>query len=720
MSDKAVEFFPRPFYLSSPFFTLFSSPLQIHFNFIVYIRLNNEPEVTATCNTRRFTMKTKLLALVCLISSLIPQMPAHASSENGGDKTLSPYFFIEHGDPAVDRLPLKNTDVKVTINGVIADVTVTQKYVNNGTRPINARYCFPASTRASVHGMKMTVGKRVVTARIKEKEAAKAEFVKAKAEGKSASLLEEQRPNVFSMSLANIMPRDEVQIELHYAELLVPTDGTYEFVYPTVVGPRYSNQKEADAPERDKWVKSPYLKEGKTPATAFNINVFLSTSIPIQEVVSPSHKVDLSWLDKSMVTAALVKSGGFAANRDFILKYRLAGKEIQSGLMLYQGEKENFFLLMVQPPEKVQAAEILPREYIFVLDVSGSMHGFPLDTAKTLIRDLIGNLRPTDTFNLVLFAGGSQVMDPSSIPATSENITKAIRLIDSQQGGGGTELAAALNKALSLPREKGKARTAVIITDGFISAERESFKLISENLDTTNVFSFGIGSSINRYLVDGIAQAGQGESFVVTKPEEAKEASDRFRKYVASPLLTGVHVKFKEFEAYNVEPATIPDLFAQRPLVLYGKWRGKPIGEIELTGKTAAGKYTRTFYVKETKPLSDHAPLKYLWARSRIARLSNYNVQGENSDTRREVTNLGLDYNLLTPYTSFIAVLEEVRNKEGAADNVDQPLPLPAGVSNLAVGCTSVPEPGLTVLFIVVAAALLGLERYRRQGKVIK
>ena len=174
--------------------------------------------------------------------------PASLYAETGGNRTLSPYFLIDNGDPAVDRFPLKQTDVKVNISGVIADVSVKQTYANDGMRPISARYIFPASTRAAVHGMKMTIGNQVITAKIKEREVAQKQFDQAKTEGKSASLLKQQRPNVFSIDVANIMPSDTIDIELNYTELLVPTDGTYEFVYPTVVGPRYSNQ-----PRRMHW-----------------------------------------------------------------------------------------------------------------------------------------------------------------------------------------------------------------------------------------------------------------------------------------------------------------------------------------------------------------------------------------------------------------------------------------------------------------------------------
>jgi Ca-activated chloride channel family protein len=653
-----------------------------------------------------------LALFVALLST-----PVLAEGEAPEDKTLSPYFFVENGDPEVDSLPLKDTRVSVDINGVIAGVTVIQTYTNDGKRPINARYVFPASTRASVHGMTMTVGERVVRARIKERGAAKKEFNQAKAAGKSASLLEEQRPNVFTMNLANIMPGDVVRIELYYSEILVPEEGTYEFVYPTVVGPRYSSQKESEAAESDQWVKSPYFHQGEKYPGKFAIDLSLSTGIPVQEAASPSHDIDVQWQEKSLLTASLKKPEEFGGDRDFILRYRLTGKEIQSGLLLYEGEKENFFLLMTQPPERAAASEILPREYIFIIDVSGSMYGFPLDTAKILIKNLIGNLRPDDKFNLVFFAASSHVMAPASVPATPENIKRAIALIDSRQGGGGTELAAGLKRALSLPRDEGRTRTALIITDGFIAAEKEAFGLIADNLNNTNVFSFGIGSSVNRYLIEGLARTGQGESFVVTNDREAPGVAARFSDYVRAPLLSGVRVEYKGFEAYDVEPPALPDLFASRPLVLFGKWRGEATGSIEISGKTAAGSYTRKFSVAESKPLSHNEPLKYLWARSRIARLSDFNTGGDARDIEGEVTELGLKYNLLTPYTSFIAVIEEVRNTQGPADDVDQPLPMPAGVSDLAIGgYASVPEPGLTGLLLFTSAALLGTARFRRRG----
>ena len=641
--------------------------------------------------------------------------PAHPEKKE--DKTLSPYFLIEGGESSTDRFPLKETNVAVNINGVIAEVYVTQTYANEGTQPIHARYVFPASTRASVHGMKMTIGEQVVIAKIKERQTAKQEFEKAKTEGKSASLLEQQRPNVFTMNVANIMPKDRVQIELHYTELLVPTEGTYQFVYPTVVGPRYSNQPEASAPETDQWVKSPYLKEGKLPPTQFKINVTLSTAIPLQELLSPSHKVDVAWENKSIVKVSLAQPGEFGGNRDFILNYRLAGKEVQSGLMLYKGETENFFLLMVQPPERIRPSDLPPREYVFVLDVSGSMHGFPLDTAKVLIKDLISHLKQTDLFNVVLFSGASCIMSPSSVPATGENISKAIQVIEAQRGGGGTEIVPALQRALSLPRDEGFARTVIVITDGYINVERNVFELIRNNLSRTNFFSFGIGTAVNRYLIEGLAKAGLGEPFIVIKPEEAPGTAERFRKYVESPCLTNIQVQYKGFEAYDIEPSSLPDLFAERPLILFGKWRGGLGGEIEVSGKGGKENYVRNIQVSEAKPLEVNRAIRYLWARSRIARLSDFNFGKENTETQQEVTSLGLNYSLLTPYTSFVSVLETIRNKEGKGTDVNQPLPLPANVSNLAVGGYGVgDEPEMIVLVAVALAALFLTALYKRRS----
>jgi Ca-activated chloride channel family protein len=269
-------------------------------------------------------MKTaiRMFALFFLVVSMLPWGAAHARPETSDDRTLSPYFFVKSDDPALDRLPLKATSASVRISGVIADVLVTQIYKNEGKKPIEAVYVFPASTRAAVYGMKMTIGKRVIEAKIKKRDEARRDYEKARDQGKNASLLEQQRPNVFQMNVANIMPGDEIRVELSYTELLVPESGEYQFVYPTVVGPRYSNQPAADAPPSEKWVASPYLHEGKKPPYAFDLKVKLASGIPLKEIASSSHTVDVSYSGPSRAAVRLSSKDKAGGNRDFILTDR--------------------------------------------------------------------------------------------------------------------------------------------------------------------------------------------------------------------------------------------------------------------------------------------------------------------------------------------------------------------------------------------------------------
>jgi Ca-activated chloride channel homolog len=605
-----------------------------------------------------------------------------------GDKTGSPYFVIVgNTNENQEGLPLESTKADVTISGVIADISITQVYRNRGKSPIEAIYVFPASTRAAVYAMKMSIGERTIIAKIEEKNKARQDYETAKQNGQSASLLEQERPNVFTMNVANIMPADLINVTLRYTELLIPDEGIYEFVYPTVVGPRYTNGKETPN-GTEPWVGNPYTKEGVAPAYEFGINVNINAGMPLSDVRCKTHKTNISYKSASEAVIALDPSESTGGNRDYILQYRLQGNAIQSGLLLFkgEGEGENFFLAMIQPPKNVTIQNIPPREYIFIVDVSGSMYGFPLDISKKLMKDLFKNLRTVDRFNVILFAGGSEVMAPQSLSATEENITKASNWIDKQQGGGGTELLPALAQALSMAIPEGYSHSFIIATDGYVTVEQAAFDLIRKNLNHANFFPFGIGSSVNRHLIEGMAHVGMGLPFVIEKPELATFTAEKFRKYIEQPVLTGISVSYNGFETYDVEPLTVPDVLSERPVIIYGKWKGNAAGTITLKGKSGDGVYTQTIKVSDYKASSQNVALKYLWARERIKILDDYSITGENEERVKIVTNLGLKYNLLTNYTSFIAIDSEVRNKGGNQTTVKQPLPLPDGVSNYAVG----------------------------------
>ena len=647
---------------------------------------------------------------------------ADAAEESEEDKLLAPYFIIQGagGDASsVEHFPLKSTDVVTNINGVIAETYVSQTYVNEGDTPINANYVFPTSSSVIVHGMTMVIGNEKITAQIKEKEEAKVEYEEAKSEGKSASLMEQKRPNVFTMDVANIMPGDTVNIELHYTELITPKENTYEFIFPTVVGPRYAPPAAAegegsDSSAEDDWVASPYLVEGVTPPGNYNITVNLSTGVPITEVTSKSHAIRIIKSDDSTAQITLADPDNYAGNRDFILKYKLTGEEVQSGLVLSGGQAdgssqaENFFMLTIQPPERFETEDIPPREYIFVLDVSGSMFGYPLDTAKELIRDLVTNLNETDTFNLILFANESTMLSPDSLPATAQNIKAAVKMIDEQEGGGGTSLLPALEDAIAIPKESDAARSIVIITDGYISNDSEIISCITDNMKNASFFSFGIGSSVNDYLIKQIAGCGLGESFIVTDSEDAAESAANFRTYIESPLLTDISVVYRGFDVYDVEPSVPSILYASQPIVLFGKWHGKPGGTITITGKAGGEEYVQEIPVSNVTVDRKSEAIRYLWARTHLDRIAGYGSIRNDESVKEEITQLGLEYNMVTPYTSFIAVSEIIRNTEGEGTDVDQPLPLPQRVSGLAVGggYRSYSEPGMYLLLLPLAAAL--------------
>ena len=708
-------------------------------------------------------------ALLATVVVLAPRVSAQEAAE--ASKAESPYFFVKGAQPGVDALPLKSTDVQVNISGVIADVVVTQRYKNEGTVPIEAKYLFPGSTRAAVNGLNVRIADRLITAQIREKQQAKVEYEAAKKEGKTAALLEQHRPNVFQMNVANILPGDDVQVELRYNELLVPTNGNYQFVYPTVVGPRYAASNEpprspaspgalppegaaaalgrsggsGNAPTEagsgqplahaQAFPAQPVLRQGEVSASAFNLKVNLASPIGIQEIRSSSHAIDTQMDAGSSAQRASVRLASAASrgvngsnNRDFILDYRLAGSAIQSGVLLHKGEKENFFLAMVQPPKAVAAKDIPPRDYIFVVDISGSMHGFPLDTSKALMRQLLGSLRASDTFNVLLFSGSNRFLSPQSVPATQANVEAAIRTIDEMGGGGSTELLPALRRVYAEAKNPQVARTVVVVTDGYVTVEAEAFALVRQHLNQANVFAFGIGGSVNRHLMEGLARAGMGEPFIITRPEEAQAQAKRFRQLIESPVLTSVKARFEGLDVYDVEPQQLPDVLADRPVVVFGKWR-EPAGDTKprlvIEGQAANGPISQAVPMDTQANWTGTGALRHLWARHRIAALSDEEALTGGEAQKAAITKLGLDYSLLTQYTSFIAVDRVVRNPGGPGATAKQPSPLPEGVSNQAVGESSAlgaavgstPEPATWAAMLVVLAVLGSSLARRRKDR---
>lgn len=587
----------------------------------------------------------------------------------GDDHTQAPYFRLSDG---ADRLPLKATRTKVAVAGVIAHVRVTQSYANEGSRPIEAVYVFGASTRAAVFAMTMTIGDRTIVAKVDERDRARRDYEDAKREGREAGLLEQERPNVFVMNVANILPGDRVEVALDYTEMIVPEEGVYEVVVPGVVGPRYDGEGHAEA-----WTENPHLAE---PGPSWKLDAQIVGGAPVRAVRSPSHTIAPHFRETGAVAVQVLDEDG--GDRDFVLRYRLDGERIETGLLRYEVGEEGYFAAVVQPPERVAPAMIPPREYVFVVDVSGSMSGFPSETSAALMAKLLGGLRSQDRFNVLLFAGDRTIFAERSVPATPDAIARAAEVVAHMRGGGGTDLLAALDDALALPRDETMSTSFIVLTDGFVTVEQAAFERIREMRGTANVFAFGIGRSVNRHLVEGLARAGSGRPFVVTEREEAAPAAERFRRYVEQPVLTGVTVDFEGVDVDDIARRQ-PDVFGERPLVIFGRYRGE--GSLTIRGTGGAGPFERTLTFADAPPSDDLVALEYLWARERIERLGD---RSQDEATKKAIVALGLEHNLLTPYTSFVAIGEH-RTSQGST-TVRQPLATPKGVDPAKSGALGV------------------------------
>ncbi|AWI09362.1 hypothetical protein CKA38_09000 [Ereboglobus luteus] len=670
--------------------------------------------------------------------------PDRSADLDDPDVSLSPYFQVKGAEDGVDALPLKSTQVDAVLAGVIAGVRVVQTYQNEGATPLEARYIFPASTRAAVHGMTMTVGERRIEAQIKEKAEARKTYEKARREGKTASLLESHRSNVFEMNVANILPGDTVTVELRYNELITPEEGEYEWFFPTVVGPRYT--RKATGPAREKQETLPldplagskrlggeglaYLGENEDGENepVFTLTAEILAGTRVQKMKCVSHRIDTEATGGG-VRVSLPPRAGIAMNRDFILRYRLAGGALATGLMVDSFKGENYFLLTVQPPARVEPAQMPARDYVFVMDVSGSMWGFPLEVSQRLLKEMLINLRDIDTFNVLLFSGSSRTLFETPVAATTENIAAAIALFESGRKyndyGGGTELLPALKRAFELPRTRaGVSRNIVVITDGYVDLEAEAYALVHESLGDANLFAFGIGSSVNRELIERLARAGRTEPTVIENEKRAQNAAEKFRKMIESPVLTNVRVEFAGGSL------SAPDVLSQRPIVMCGKWPDHidpSTQTIRLGGQTGGGEWSTEISVADAVDLNSNGTLALLWARERLWELKDLHaLRADAPKQKAAIIELGLKYNLLTPFTSFVAVDLTPRLSADAASQakkVTQALPLPKGVSELAVGVTeeavdsvpTSPEPETVALLIVAAMVAAVMWRKREQ-----
>ncbi len=629
-----------------------------------------------------------------------PAPVTHASTEWVIDQSGALVGLDDEGKPT-QAFPLKHTDVSIQVSGPLARAQVTQQFENPYSDKIEAVYTFPLPQNAAVDDMTLTVGDRVVKGTIKKREEARAIYEATKRRGNVAGLLDQERPNIFTQSVANILPGEQITITISYVETLSYDGGVYSVVFPMVVGPRYIlGQPIAQAPASQSlgggWaydtdqvpdashITPPVLKPGTRSEHDLSLSVKIDAGVPIHKVQSTTHEIVVTNSKASQAEVQLTQEATIP-NKDFILTYVVAGEDIRDAVLTHRNGKNGFFTLLLQPPDRINTDEVTPKELVFVLDTSGSMSGFPIEKAKETMRLAIDGLNPHDTFNLITFAGDTHILFPEPVPATSSNVRKAQAFLSSRKGGGGTEMMKAIRAALDPTDSEEHLRIVCFMTDGYIGNDMAIVGEIQKH-QNARVFAFGIGSSVNRFLLDEMAEHGRGEVEYVGLQDDGSAAARRFHERVQHPLLTDISVGWDDLDVSEIYPKRLPVLFSAKPLVLTGRYITPGKGTIRLRGKIAGRSVVRKIEVEFPGFEPKHDVLATLWARTKIADLMAQDFNGiqqgnPKPDVRKAITQLGLDYRLMTQFTSFVAVEELIITEGGQLRRVEVPVELPDGVS---------------------------------------
>lgn len=615
---------------------------------------------------------------------------------------LPPGCLIGTGREPV-ALPLKGTTVNADVSGFGARVTVVQTFTNPSRTPIEAVYTFPLPADAAVDKMRMQVGDRVIDGVIKRREEARMIYDAAKSQGQAAALLDQERPNIFTQSVANILPGSTVKIEISYVQILKYEDGQFEFSFPMVVGPRYLG----NAPDPGK-IHPPVIPEGKRTGSNISLTVNLDAGAPVVDVKSVLHEVTINARNDRQAVITLRRKDEIP-NKDFILRYRTATNSVQDAFVAkYDPLKGGYFSLILLPPKQPTQRQIAPREMIFVLDQSGSQRGFPIEKSKELTLKMLSTMHPNDTFNVLGFSNEVTHLWDSPRANTAENRRLAAAWISKIDANGGTELRKAVVAALTPAPDPERTRIVLFNTDGFVGDEKEILASIREHRGNSRMFTFGIGNSVNHYLIDSMSDEGRGDSETVTLAESADAAVAKLVKRLETPVLMNISATFNGVEASDLLPSAIPDVFGDKPIVIYGRYATPGQGKLTLTGTLGNQPWSQSIDLLFPSDRNGNDSIPTLWARRMIDKLereyalgtraAQNPVEGENA-----VRNLALSYGLMSQYTSFVAVEQRVINIGGKQRTVHVPVEMADGVSYEGVGLGKSARMGIAPASLSVA-----------------
>ena len=592
-------------------------------------------------------------------------------------------LFLVDGEREVPA-PLDHTSVRAAITGFVASVDVEQRYRNPFGTMIEAVYRFPLPENAAVHEFVMTVGTRRIRGLIREREEARRTYLEARRQGYVASLLTQERPNVFTQRVANLEPGRAIDIEIRYLNTLSYLDGDFEFRFPMVVAPRYNPPGSSDgiaAVSRDSWGafgprdEVPYLRPGESTGHDVDLTVDLRAGLPLQAIDSPSHAVDVHGRTQEGAQVRLA-DGPVVADRDFVLRWSVADERVQAAL-LRDGSEAGHLALMLMPPEDLWRLPRRAIELTLVVDRSGSMKGTSLDLAAEAVESALDRLGPDDRFNVVDFANGARAFERRPVDATRRNVDRARHYVRNLEAAGGTELAGAVERALEGRRDgygEGPFRCVAFLTDGQVGNEAEVLELLADRLGDARVFSFAVGSASNQFLAERMARFGRGAVAFLGHGDDPRRVMGAFLERVSRPALTDLQLDWGGADVADVYPRRIPDLYAGRPVIVSARFRGS-LDRLRLSGWVDGRKVSIPIDLSRADGSSP--ALGVVWARRKLAELTDRLLiaGGDPSwNERQEIQDLALRYGLLSDYTAFLAV-DSSRRVEGQ-QGVTTPVPV--------------------------------------------
>ncbi|MBS0196606.1 MAG: VWA domain-containing protein [Planctomycetes bacterium] len=585
-------------------------------------------------------------------------------------------------------VPLEHTDVRASIAGYISTVNVTQRFVNPFSSKIEAVYVFPMPENAAVSDFVMTIGTRTIRGIIREREEAQRIYAAARSQGYVASLLTQERPNVFTQKVANIEPGHRIDIQITYYNTLAYSNGAYHFVFPMVVGPRF-NPPASRAPilaepagtPLGKDVAVKYFRPRERSGADIAIDVDINAGVAIERIGSPTHQVETTRTGNNTARVRLVRSDSIP-NKDFVLSYAVAATDLKSALITHEDRRGGYFTLMLVPPANLSTLDRSPVEIVYVVDRSGSMQGQPIAQAKDAVLAGLDRLREDDTFQIIDFSESASSLGQAPLTATPENLSRGRRYAQRLDAGGGTMMLNGLRAALEFPHDPRRLRFVAFLTDGFIGNETEILGELDRGLGDSRVFGMGVGSSPNRWLMDEMSVLGRGAVSYLGLKDDAGRAMDTFFETIAHPALTNLRIDWGDVRVSEVYPARLPDLFVGRPVIITGRYDGSFSRPIKVSGNV--GTRRREIMIDPdaalAKPGSDAAAsLPKLWARAKIADCTRRGFRSPNAESDDDIRRTALDYAVMSRFTAFLAVDSMTRTAGDHGTTVAVPVPVPEG-----------------------------------------